>query len=364
VNKIIVHISEVNISTESGMGRVEYYWKKAFEKAGYNFIHIGPDEVGRIKHKGLFGFKARSFYRKLNIRPNAFIVHEPASGFFVNKEVPCFVESHGIERRQWETGNTNFSNQKISLKTKFFFPIWRLRMCDKGLKNADLLFVINSDDKLYAEKKYNRSSEDVYLFKNGYDAGCIAATGNQPETFTVLFNGSWLKRKGVDVLVKAAEILYHQKLQIKYLLIGVGKSESEVVNDWPVYLKDFLTVIPYFNKKEEAGYINAASVFALPSFSEGQPLSLLQAMASGKCCVTTNCCGQKDIITHNKNGLLFQPGDAKTMAALIGDCYYNAQLVDSIGKEARLSVNARTWENVSDELVRYVERFLQQRYYK
>jgi hypothetical protein len=98
-DKIIIHVSEIDIDTNGGMGRVEYYWKKSFENKGFQFIHIGPNEVGTFAHKWLFPYKAYDYFKKLNITPSAFIVHEPVSGQFINKGIPCFLESHGIERR-------------------------------------------------------------------------------------------------------------------------------------------------------------------------------------------------------------------------------------------------------------------------
>ena len=141
-----MHVSEVNISPTSGMGRVEYYWKKSFEKQGYKFIHIGPDEVGKLIHKGLFASSAYSYFKKLNIEPTLFIVHEAAASSFINRGTPCFIESHGVERRAWEGYLKGLipSKTKISFKTKLLFPIWRLSGCDKGLKYADKLLLINS----------------------------------------------------------------------------------------------------------------------------------------------------------------------------------------------------------------------------
>ena len=102
MNRLIVHVSEIDISSRSGMGRVEKNWKRAFEYAGYSFLHIGLKEVGKLRHRSLFPVKAYTFFKRLKVKPVAIIVHEPAAGFFVKRGFPCFVESHGIERRHWE----------------------------------------------------------------------------------------------------------------------------------------------------------------------------------------------------------------------------------------------------------------------
>jgi len=361
--KIIVHVSEVVISTRSGMGRVEYHWKEAFEKAGYTFIHIGPEEIGPVKHKGLFPYKAYSYYKNLNISPVGFIIHEPAAGVFTNKGIPCFVESHGVERKFWESqldgSFPSVHTNPISFKTKVLYPLWRLRNCDIGLKKADKLLLINTDDSIYVQRHYKRKAQDIFIFKNGITKSLVIdSSNNTPSDFTVLFNGTWIDRKGIYTLIDAATILHQQGVYVKYTLIGTSQDEQSVLADWPKSLHSSVTVIPRFEASDEAILLSEASVFVLPSFSEGQPLSLLQAMALGICCITTNCCGQKDLITHDNDGLLFEPGDSEGLAALILQCYSDMSMVRNIGKQGKALVENRTWKNVSDELVKFVSTFI------
>lgn len=357
INNIIIHISEVNISPTSGMGRVEYHWKEAFEKSGFIFLHIGPNEVGRVKHPAQFPYKAYKYYKKLKIKPVAFIVHEPAAGFFIKRGIPCIVESHGVERRYWESQlkaaipGRDFQN--VSLKTKLLFPLWRLRGCDQGLKNADKLLLINSDDKAYVKAKYNREDSDILVFKNGINL-FKEPDYNTDDSFTILFNGSWIERKGIDVLLKAAKLVYEYGLKVNYLLIGTSKDEKTVLQDWDDLLKPNVKIIPQFQSEDEVALLNSSSLFVLPSYAEGQPLSLLQAMAAGKCCITTNCCGQKDIITDGLNGFLFTPGDFQALANLIIKCYESTGIINSVGLNAKNHVKSFTWANVSNEVVNFV----------
>lgn len=332
------------------MARVEYHWQNAFIKAGFVFLHIGPKQVGKLYHKFLFPYKAYRYFKSLNINPDAFLVHESASGCFTNRGIPCFVESHGVERRFWESTDKS----SMSLKTRLLYPIWRLYNCDKGLNNADKLLLINSEDKDYVNSKYGRNNKDIFLFKNGINNIQKIYSNTNKIPFTILFNGSWTERKGIRTLVKAAEILYKNNLNVTYLLIGTGKDEKTVILDWPEYLRSVVTVIPRFSQENENYFLQSSSLFVLPSFYEGQPLSLLQAMANGKCCLTTNCCGQKDIIIDGVNGLLFNPGDYLELSFLITKCYNNLINTDEIGKNAMQYTNNLSWDKVSHEVVQYL----------
>jgi len=356
--QIIVHISEVNISQESGMGRVEYYWKKGFEDAGFQFIHIGPNEIGNLKLPALFAFKAYRYYRKLNISATAFIIHEPLAGFFKNEDTPCFLESHGVERRYWEdrlNGKIPSKNLNISLKSRLFFPTWRLLGCDRGLKKATKLLLINTDDKQYVKQRYNRIDDDIFVFKNGVSPSATSdVITTLPPTFTILFNGNWIERKGTQTLIESAIILFDKGFKINYLLIGTGSDKTTVLKDWPLQLHSHITVINRFPAEQETELIRQASIFVLPSYAEGQPLSLLQAMANGKCCITTNCCGQKDTIQDQQTGFLFEVGDSVKLASIISNCYNDAILTNSVGDNARMYIKNYTWDKVAAQVVKFI----------
>lgn len=92
------------------------------------------------------------------------------------------------------------------------------------------------------------------------------------DQFIILFNGTWVERKGTHVLISAAENLYINGIRdISYLLSSIMKSD-EVLNDWPKHLQQYVTVIDKFEQVDEIDYLTAANLFVLPGFSEGQPL--------------------------------------------------------------------------------------------
>ena len=171
----------------------------------------------------------------------------------------------------------------------------------------------------------------------------------------ILFLGSWLKRKGTETLARAAAILYRRGVSHEWLLAGTGLGRDSVLAEWPRELIDSTVIVPRFAADQEADLFASSNIFVLPSFFEGQPLALLEAMAWGLCCIASDCCGQKDLIKNRQTGLLHPPGDAEALARLIQECVENAELRAQLGRSAALSVEGRTWDAVSDEVVSYVE---------
>lgn len=362
MKKLIVHIAEVALTEESGMGRIGWHWKNEFERRGYEFVHIGPVETGRVAHSALFPYAARQFYHQMGRNASLFIVHEPASGFFLPFNIPVVLVSHGLERRAWQfkLHGKYGSSEKLKLRTKFLFPLWRLRYCDLGLKKANLLLIANQEDCEFVQQYYNRDSKDILLYKNGIYASELDETVEVDEAFTILFIASWIERKGIQTLVDAAHILQKQGLYPNWLLAGTGLNREAVLASWPKDIHPYLKIIPKFRASDEFSLFTRSQIFVLPSFFEGQPLVLLQAMAAGSCCITTNCCGQKDLIRHGDNGLLYEPGDAEKLASLIQECASNSQLRATLGKNAKTSVQNRLWKEVSVEVVERIEMLFNQ----
>ena len=360
MNKLIVHVAEVDISEESGMGRVAWHWRNELLHRGYEFIHIGPKEVGKTLHHALFPYYAYKIYQQLNRKASLFLIHEPASLPFVRTNIPTVVFSHGVERRGWNLSLQDKlgEHQKISWKTKLLFPLWRLKQCDEGLKKAKLLLLINQEDSAFTETHYLRQQKDICIFKNGVYASELNENSQPDGDLTILFLGTWLSRKGTKTLIDAAKILLQQGLKPKWLLAGLSVEPEKVLSNFPSELLPFIEIIPRFSRLEEANIFARSNIFVLPSFFEGQPLALLQAMETGRCCITTNCCGQRDIIQHGYNGLLHETGDAKTLALLLEQCIKDKNLRLMLGRNAKLSTENRYWETVASEVVDRIEKLI------
>jgi glycosyltransferase involved in cell wall biosynthesis len=350
--KLVVHVADIDVGLESGMGRVAAHWRDEIERQGHEFMHIGRSVVGPMRHRAWFPYHAWRHYANSGRTADVFLVHEPASSTFAARGRPLAVFSHGLERRAWQqrTGaDARVSQGPLTLKQRISTPLLRLRQCDGGMRRADLLLLINREDAGFAHRYYRRPERDIFVFRNGVDAAGIEAPP-QPATFTVVFNGTWIPRKGTPVLVEAARILHARDVRVRWILAGTQVDAPAVLSEWPEELRADTRVIPSFASIEEREILANASVFVLPSVFEGQPLSLLQAMAAGLCCITTDCCGQRDVIVHDENGLLFPVGDACRLADLIARCVRDVALRVRLGRAARCSVGDRTWANVSREV--------------
>jgi glycosyltransferase involved in cell wall biosynthesis len=92
----------------------------------------------------------------------------------------------------------------------------------------------------------------------------------------------------------------------------------------------------YRSQDEVAEYLRGSDIFILPSFAEGVPVSLMEAMASGVPVVATNVGGVAELVESERTGLLVPPADSAALAQAIAryqDDHELRQRVASQGRE-------------------------------
>ena len=151
----------------------------------------------------------------------------------------------------------------------------------------------------------------------------------------ILNAGRVRKPKGQLVLLKAAKVLKDHK---NWALVIVGKVDK------PAFLEELKTVIKkhqiehqvYFvdETRDIISYYQAAKIVIAPSYSEGFSLVTAEAM-SFECAViaTKNVGVHSDLITHQKNGYLFEAGDSSALQSLLLKAMKNE--IPDLGKQAR-----------------------------
>ncbi len=154
---------------------------------------------------------------------------------------------------------------------------------------------------------------------------------------TVLFLGEIGKRKGCyDIPAVAAEVV---KLvpDVKFILGGAGSTEDEAVVKKLFKEKGVAdhVVFPGWvrgNKKDRV--LREADVFFLPSYNEGMPMSVLDAMGYGLPIVSTNVGGIPKIVHDSENGFCCEAGDVNAMANGIVRMLSTRKMLESMSKES------------------------------
>ena len=112
--------------------------------------------------------------------------------------------------------------------------------------------------------------------------------------------------------------------------INYGKKLAKALN-----LSDDIIFTGWLQRRDMHKMLRLADIFCLPSYCEGVPMSVLEAMAYGLPVITTPVGGIPDIIENNKTGLFFKPGDIKQLEEKLLMLLKNSSLSRQLGLNAQ-----------------------------
>ncbi len=132
---------------------------------------------------------------------------------------------------------------------------------------------------------------------------------SQRQTQRILFLGNLSQPKGVFDLVRVFAKLVDTFPNAQLRLGGTGDVEgmNKLISELGV--EKNITLLGWVAGEQKQQELAQADIFCLPSYHEQMPMSLLEAMSAKMAVVATQVGGVPDIIQHQKNGLLLEPGD-------------------------------------------------------
>lgn len=198
----------------------------------------------------------------------------------------------------------------------FFEPMhWRL---DEKIKRAAFVACISD---------FCRSQAMAFSPPEAWRKLNIVHCGIEPERYApapppngkrLLFVGRLAGVKGVAVLFEAMAGLVKDHPELHLTLIGDGpEREALEAEAKAAGLQHHLRFLGYQSQDAVAKALSEHDIFVLPSFAEGVPVVLMEAMAAGRPVVTTRIAGVPELVDDGLSGLLVPPGNAGALRAAL-----------------------------------------------
>ncbi len=160
-----------------------------------------------------------------------------------------------------------------------------------------------------------------------------------PDPFQVACVGQLAPVKGQHMLVAAMELLAREGRRVLLRIAGDGPDRAGLEQDIAGRnLARHVVMEGFLNQDKLRELYAECDTLALPSFAEGIPVVLMEAMAMEIPCVATWITGIPEIIRHETDGLLAPPGDAEALARAIARLMDNPELRRSLGQQGRLRI--------------------------
>ncbi len=176
---------------------------------------------------------------------------------------------------------------------------------------------------------------------------------DSPKQYDLIFVGRLEEQKNIFALLDAVKMT----TDVSLLIIGAGSQQKEVVS--LIQNEDRITYIERVPNHELAQLFNQSRAFILPSYYEGLPKVLLEAMACGLPVIGTDVRGTREIIDHKANGILANT-DADSLREAIMTTLNNTVLQAQLGKSALETIlNRYTLAQIVDQELDIVYKLTQ-----
>ncbi|MDH3692155.1 MAG: glycosyltransferase family 4 protein [Gammaproteobacteria bacterium] len=155
----------------------------------------------------------------------------------------------------------------------------------------------------------------------------------------ILFMGWVDQDKGIIEFVNSIAKLRSRLGNVRVTIAGKGNALDAAKNLVGKYqLEDYVNFPGWVigDKKEEL--IKRSHIFVLPSYAEGMPNALLEAMAAKKAVISTSVGAIPDVLKNFENGLLIPPRDEDALTRALETCIEDRDLVTRLSENARKSI--------------------------
>ncbi|QIL77334.1 glycosyltransferase family 4 protein [Hymenobacter sp. HDW8] len=276
--------------------------------SGVEFIHFVSHGEGSASEK--ISSASRAFLKLLQESDIDVVhIHVASDASFYRKSlfvlqcrvrrIPVVMHVHGAD---FDT----FYNQSGALQKAYIRKIFS--QCSK-------ILVLSSFWQTFFRQ--NITPDNVEVLHNGVYPAAFASCFTTPDNLNrFLFLGRLGQRKGVYDLLKAVEDLKnkHPQTNLRFYLAGDGEIEQVQQLIEAKGLIEQVKVLGWMGDEEKRHWLQQADTMVLPSYNEGLPMSILEAMAGGKIIISSRVGGIPDLVTEGVNGFLITPGDVESLS--------------------------------------------------
>lgn len=185
------------------------------------------------------------------------------------------------------------------------------------LRRCRAVIFHNSDDKvLLVRRGVVREDQTRVVAGSGVDLARFRPSVPPVEPVRFLFLGRLLKSKGIMELLEAMRRIRNRYPAVELHLAGATDPNPEAVD--PAVLQQYIDeglVVHHGHVENVVPLLEQTSVYVLPSYREGLPLSVLEALSSGRTAIVTDVPGCRDVVQPGVYGALVPVRDSQALAA-------------------------------------------------
>jgi glycosyltransferase involved in cell wall biosynthesis len=167
----------------------------------------------------------------------------------------------------------------------------------------------------------------------------------------IAFMGSWISRKGTGVTIAALSRLLSARPELRFSVIGAGRSSAAVHADFDASLRARISVLEWGSPSELAAAVSEAAILLFPTRYEGFGLVVLEAMLAGAAVVTTATGAGVDAVRDGESGLVVGVDDQHAAESALARLLDDDALRQRLAEAGRAEARRRSWRRSAEELL-------------
>jgi len=243
---------------------------------------------------------------------------------------------------------------KQRLLERIVTRLYKMALC----YNKKVYFMNPDDLNLFRKLKIVPEKEKAVLI-NGSGVNTERFTFARAKTDKIVFLliARLLWSKGIGEFVDAARMLKNQYPDASWRIVGPYDNNPSAIHRSDIKEWQDEGIIEYMGSTDDVRpYIAQSSVFVLPSYREGTPRSVLEAMSMGRPIITTDAPGCRETVIEGVNGFLVPVGGSVSLAKAMEKFLQNRALIADMGAKSRKIARARYDVNkVNDSILQAMD---------
>ena len=225
------------------------------------------------------------------------------------------------------------------------------------LGKADRVVVLSESWRPLANRYVDDSRISVILNPiPDIDSGASMETSDG--LVRVLYLAHLIQRKGYPDLIRAFAGVYRAYPQCKLVFAGSGETREAAELCRELGIESGVEFLGWIGEPRRSDELRKAEVFVLPSYQEGLPMGILEAMAFGLAVITTPVGGIGDVVRDQVNGVLVAPGEIGELERALLDLVQDSEKRARLGKQAEEAVRSFSPVNISSKWIELYEELL------
>lgn len=210
---------------------------------------------------------------------------------------------------------------------------WKQRFLRRSLELSDLVLCLSDVLKRSCEASIGLTN--CVVLNNSIDTDKYGRIHEENEKcpHQLLFLGKVVPEKGVYDLVEVLHRLKEEGRPVRCIIAGSGQTEKLGALVESYGIQELVQLPGWVDGDRKMELLKNCTALILPSYREGLPMSILEAMAAGKAIISTAIAAIPEVVEEGVNGWLFQPGDQEALYQILRDFLENEALCLEMGRK-------------------------------